>query len=42
LKRKTFAELQKRHDKLAMELVVLSQATDALKAAQRKLKRAKK
>jgi hypothetical protein len=41
MKPKTFAEFQKRHDKLVMELAVLSRATDALKAAQRKPKRAK-
>jgi hypothetical protein len=41
MKPKTFAELEKLHDKLFKEFAVLQQRIDALKAAQRKPKRAK-
>jgi hypothetical protein len=42
MKPKTLADLEKLHDKLVVELAVLSQRIDALKAAHRKPKRAKK
>jgi hypothetical protein len=42
VKLKSLAELQKLHDKLVVESVVLQQKIDALMAAQRKPKRAKK
>ena len=44
MKPKSFAEIQKRHDKLAVELAVLSQKIDAWTATlqKQKPKRAKK
>jgi hypothetical protein len=43
MKSKTLAELEKLHDKLVVELAVLSQKIDGqLTAAERKRKRAKK
>jgi hypothetical protein len=42
MKPKTLAELDELHDELVIELAVLSQATDALKAAQRNPKWVKK
>jgi hypothetical protein len=42
MKSKTLAELDKLHDKLFKEFVVLQERVDALKAAQRKSKAEKK
>jgi hypothetical protein len=42
MKLKTLAELDKLHDGLLKKSAVLQQRIDALKAAQRKLKRAKR